>query len=444
MGGLVASRYVLRHPNDHHVNKMISVSTPWLGAPKALAILEAGGPFVSEWIADSGDIKKISEFFPAVHQLIPGPAYFRLGGRPFAEDRWDYDNNGVAFEQYNQYSKLVNGLNVQHPHPASLPGNASSAFRTTPGQEDASGDQSGIDYYSIYSNQKKIDTVGKVISIYRRPSLRERAENRLGLTIFPLKDVSLEHTEGDGTVPLLSLRRATMNSNGTPLDNLNPGWNDRPDDSRYFLIKPGPTDSDKIAEHVAVTGYPPVQDLILYILRDLPISLPGNQNQAQNQESSTNPALAQIDDGAPLDPLPAYYLTVRNVSDLRITDAYGNTDSPLGPFGLRNVSNVNISVTNPSSATMVMPTDQRFTVVATTKSIPMSLEIVKAKGQTATTLAVRYNDVELAANVKVMLSVGPQGVEALRSRQRQQRQLRNYSDADRKSDRSGSGRSVCT
>jgi pimeloyl-ACP methyl ester carboxylesterase len=33
-GGLVARRYVLDNPTSHHVKKMITVGTPWLGAPR--------------------------------------------------------------------------------------------------------------------------------------------------------------------------------------------------------------------------------------------------------------------------------------------------------------------------------------------------------------------------------------------------------------------------
>jgi hypothetical protein len=79
------------------------------------------------------------------------------------------------------------------------------------------------------------------------------------------------------------------------------------------------------------------------------------------------------------------------------------------------LSDVSIDKLGSNAATVGMPTGERFTVVATTNPTPMSLEVVKAKGQTDTTMAVRYNDVELPANVKVLLSVGPQGVELLRS-----------------------------
>ncbi|MEZ4638016.1 MAG: hypothetical protein R2856_24155, partial [Caldilineaceae bacterium] len=42
MGGLVARRYILDAADEHHVNRLITIGSPFLGAPKAIYVLESG------------------------------------------------------------------------------------------------------------------------------------------------------------------------------------------------------------------------------------------------------------------------------------------------------------------------------------------------------------------------------------------------------------------
>lgn len=42
MGGLLARRYILDNPGTHNVDKLITIASPWLGAPKGIHVLETG------------------------------------------------------------------------------------------------------------------------------------------------------------------------------------------------------------------------------------------------------------------------------------------------------------------------------------------------------------------------------------------------------------------
>ena len=73
MGSLLARRYILDNLSDHKVNKLITVGAPWLGAPKAVNVLETGDFFdffALDWL-NSGRLKSLAEFFPGVHESTP-------------------------------------------------------------------------------------------------------------------------------------------------------------------------------------------------------------------------------------------------------------------------------------------------------------------------------------------------------------------------------------
>src|SRR4030095_7085586 len=48
MGGLIAARYIGDHQSSHHVDRLVTIAAPWLGAPKAIRVLETGG-FMDKW-----------------------------------------------------------------------------------------------------------------------------------------------------------------------------------------------------------------------------------------------------------------------------------------------------------------------------------------------------------------------------------------------------------
>lgn len=92
MGGMIAKLAIieLEEQGLHHmVDKLITIGTPWLGAPDALRILiygehiiYRGADTVSKFMNDS-DMKEIARQYPSAYQLLPNQAYYEQADGKF-------------------------------------------------------------------------------------------------------------------------------------------------------------------------------------------------------------------------------------------------------------------------------------------------------------------------------------------------------------------------
>lgn len=80
MGGLLASEYLRRNSaNQQKVNRLITIGTPYLGAPKTLYALETGNFLgMPKDIVYSIDLRGVIHNFGAVYELLPSQKYFEL------------------------------------------------------------------------------------------------------------------------------------------------------------------------------------------------------------------------------------------------------------------------------------------------------------------------------------------------------------------------------
>lgn len=101
-GGLVGRAYMLLPGQRDLVRRFVTVGTPWLGAPKALAGLVSGDldQMALNVVLPIRPMRDRLQFFPGVHQLLPGKEFFELGYRPLLEDGFDVNTNGVSHEVY--------------------------------------------------------------------------------------------------------------------------------------------------------------------------------------------------------------------------------------------------------------------------------------------------------------------------------------------------------
>ena len=136
-GSLVARRYMLDHPNDHHVDKVITLAAPWLGAPKAVAILDDGDflddiPAVGELTASA--FKYVVGSMRGVHQLLPSRDYADLDGNVLVvEEGRDWNGNGKLTDQIVSYDEFVHALDKSYGHKDDggfLPGTEANQFHT--------------------------------------------------------------------------------------------------------------------------------------------------------------------------------------------------------------------------------------------------------------------------------------------------------------------------
>ncbi|MGH9949175.1 MAG: esterase/lipase family protein, partial [Pyrinomonadaceae bacterium] len=103
MGGLLGRRYIIANPGSHDVRKMITIGSPFLGAPEALQVTETGKPRFLDGIVGkvvprfvTNKIKNLAIESPAVHELFPSEGFFTLGGRPFVEETFDINGDGIV------------------------------------------------------------------------------------------------------------------------------------------------------------------------------------------------------------------------------------------------------------------------------------------------------------------------------------------------------------
>jgi pimeloyl-ACP methyl ester carboxylesterase len=424
MGGLVARRYIISNPNDHYIGKMVTIASPWLGAPKAIEVLKTGNFGLSPIVWNS-TIRRLGEFFKGMHELLPSQTYFDAAtrsdfhltayGKPFKEEGWDLDGDGNAFENYD-YDQTINLLNQQHPR--SSPGGVNQSFHNTAGQDNWLGDTSGIKYFHIYGQQSYPNTPIQVIAKYRvecYPS--ENSENACDRKNF----YNIIHGRGDKTVPTISAERSFG-----PYYNLLPR-NDKP----FF----SPDRSrDESVEHNGLTQNADVlQEVINFLKSDTQQSVAlKSENSLINEASSTKKSLFNKisfkektpistesfqGTGAETVELPlreGYYVSVSGTDYVEIKDDLGNVNSLLDGGYMLPIPSVSYDLTGEKSSSISTPTEGSYTLTFRTGNEPIFLETIKGIGNLNPTEAVRYVDLNLPANSNVQLQLSSNGIADLR------------------------------
>ena len=106
MGGLIASEFLRRNnENINKVEKLITLGTPYLGAPKALYTLETGN-FFDNLILDlvlKGPFQSVVNNFCSVYELLPTDKYFSLNNTTYVR-RADVD---TSYHQPRLYYKAI-------------------------------------------------------------------------------------------------------------------------------------------------------------------------------------------------------------------------------------------------------------------------------------------------------------------------------------------------
>jgi len=376
MGGMVAQRYVMDNSSAHHVNKLITIGTPWLGAPKALNVLETG-QFLEKWgiSACTGSIKTLAEYFKGMHELIPSSSYHNLSiTAPFSESGWDINKNGNAFETYN-YSQLVVMLAGRY---LSDPGITNLVFHKLAGQDDGNLAPADISYYHLYGWQRGDGTITQVVA--------KRGVRCTGTLCFPSNYIDLKMGAGDGTVPIVS---ATRQGRGQTLN--------EPQHELIVFNTVSSSDNSK-TDHVGLCSNPDVIGRIQSIL-----SGPG-----LGANSVEFNAKAQV-----LPSESAYYLQVVGNGSIVVSDSAGKsatlTNDGVGP----DIPGMNAYLMGDKAFMLVLATDQTYTVTLQSENEPLFISITKGTEE-STSQALRYQDLNLPPSVKALLSFTPQGVDLLR------------------------------
>jgi len=417
MGSLLARRYIIENPSPdlHHVDKLITIAAPWLGAPKAILAMETGQYHGMPVLPNT--LKKLVEFFPSVHELLPSKIYFDVadkGGnpfrdKPFREIGWNVngnkDSNGneilYEFYRYNQMYNFLDGIGSDYNERLrrSQPYRANENFHATPDQsgqpiqDDWRGKGFGVDYYHLYGWKERSDTIVQVIATKKVRCLRRGVRD-----CRPVPEFDVGLGPGDGTVPVLSaLRRGN-------------GYD-------YNVDPTTPVDlfRGKNTDHFGLTINEVVHRKIISILNGTPQTTAGANFTPQslteklNKEDNTN-ELNQM-----VDPITqqAYYLQVGGATSATLTDEAGNLTYPLGDVPSFDVPEVTSYLLGQDTFLSIMPINDSYNLTFVTGEGPVVVDLTKGT-DIETAQAIRYLDLDLPANTKVQLIITPEGVGELR------------------------------
>jgi len=247
MGGMVAWQYLLENSSDNPINRLITIGTPWLGAPKAISSLLTGN--FSYHAVELMTAKELLQYFPGSHQLLPSEAYWQVGGSPIGRSQAFTSNlQEVPFSEYNQFLQSLYGSDKVDFVSNSILLHGQAGFDdwrniTLPVDE----------VYILYGEGVFADTMGLVTEL-RWTTCWKNEEGTVICTDSHYPSIS--RTMGDKTVPVFSSSRQ---GNGIDLNHPNTHlykFKDR--DPVVFL--------GETVEHLALTKNQRVQNCILSII----------------------------------------------------------------------------------------------------------------------------------------------------------------------------------
>lgn len=388
MGGLVARRYLLG-PHDPHIGQVITIAAPWLGATKALNVLETGDFFGWDWGQSfvaygltKDEIKKLVQFYPGVHELAPSRSYLTVGGIPLWEPR--SDALGHKLGPVVDYDTLVTFLDARFGSQPNGPrvGTANRLFHdypatAAPNQDDWRGETTDIEYHQLYGVQSKEDTIATIAATHMK--LGTICPND---TCIPSNNYMWDVVmgRGDGTVPERSASRS--DGAGTSLNG--------PGTTTKFTSHGEIKDSD--VEHGGLPSNHEVKDYVICLLR--PSSCGAVPTLTAGAGAVDNTAT------------PVKYLRVVGASVITVTDALGNRTTVPDPADTQPVPEVTYTPLGDTVHLLVLPADGTYSVTIESALGPLAMEL-KTGTDITPTAAVRYLDQWLPPGKQARLVIMP-------------------------------------
>ena len=376
MGGLVARRHIIDNPSSHSVERMVTLGTPWQGAPKTFNQLEFGGDIIDSQTLFITPlvIRTIIPQIRGAHELIPSRAYIDEQvfdwNRPIGEDGWhdfDFDVTRSTPVREFYFNRVRATMNYRYPN---TPGTATNTFHEHPGQDRWNGNNLfGVDYYNFVGYGKSTP----VTYLARRTIL--------GGTKFD----SIRLPDGDGTVPLVSaLRRGRVDHRGPirmekgfPLDHTE-------------LVSRDPSRPVSTFRHIGCVVNVPNAEACIN-------SLPGFGADPQ--------IIGTVGE-------PHYLFNIFGSEFVELSDSFGNTATPLNTSPYEGIPSIRTDVTGETNLSATMQLDQSYRALIRTPATPFSISVLKNDGS-STTQAIRYVDISLPPNVFAQIDFSPVGVSTL-------------------------------
>ncbi|HXH48546.1 MAG TPA: alpha/beta fold hydrolase [Terriglobia bacterium] len=395
MGGLVARRYILDY-SPSYVNRLVTIATPWVGAPDFLNVMATGefGPF-AKWIVFDPVFQHISRSFPGLHETIPPKAYFDLvlpSQAPLGDAGRDLDGDNDSFDIYSDYSHYLSVIDTagvfsdNGVHPGVTTDTFHSYSKGVNNQDNWNSDTTGVKYFQLFGVQSKRKTVAQVFATDLIDCLTSQEIEECSI----LFDWGLNFTWGDGTVPEVS---ATRQGNGQQYG---------PNQTLYMFPSTSWSTDDTV-EHLGLTQNPSVQDCVYSLFND--VNAP--------QCPSTTTSAAAIKAAATTTPTPYYYVAISGADSVIVSDTAGNNTAPFNGGPLRGVvPNVDTYVLGDKVTQVVLPSANQYTITFQTTSRALGIQMTLGTGDSVTQ-AIRYQDLAEPAGKAAKLQFTGSGVSSL-------------------------------
>lgn len=360
MGGLVARRYILENPGTHHVNALVSVASPYIGASKVVWVEETGEYVFFVW---ASTLLNVVGSFNGASELLNSQAWYDLGGAaPLIEDGQDLNHDGKTNEQFS-YPMLVDYMNNAHGKEGFLPGTQNQTFHSYSNggnnQDNWSNDTTGVKYFHIVGAGLVPDTINQVVATTFWKCLKNITICDLTTWEYP------KFTQGDTTVPLLASSRisGTLNYNAP--------------NATLFQCQAYGANNQNV-DHTGMLSNPVVQGLVVGYLAqanggavvDPPPSLACGQGQTTLQPGG---ALGQY-----------HHLALSGAREIHVSDG---TNDPVPDTVLNYPAGKN-------SAVLILGSGKKYAITFRAANEPLFLEWLY-RDATHTIRAVRYLDTEL-------------------------------------------------
>lgn len=193
MGGLVSRHYISDSVRAQKVQRLVTLGTPYLGAPKlALAIIDELC-FVEKYgvcFSSPETLKKLVVNYPGAYQIAPSDDYFKVYSNGYIRIDRDTNEDG-SNEGYLDEDASFDRLGIYNDPGWPLAQNARSLLSTIGGWNN--GGTNGVEVFMMVGDG--FDSIGTIVEYNKTPWY-----NPWGTEVA----YRTEPTNGDGTVPIRS------------------------------------------------------------------------------------------------------------------------------------------------------------------------------------------------------------------------------------------------
>lgn len=279
MGGMYSLLFWLKN-QGYPIDNVITMGTPWLGAPKSIYMM-LNGDFMWE-LLPATETKALLHYFPGTHQLLPAAVYDAHAPIRVLSVLDTTDLSAPAHHNVPiAYQDLEDTLQKQYTPQSTIPfvENNKVVF-DTPGFTDWNRAASSVQFHVLYGQQWSDNTVIQTKQTIRRqcytmpPSLIPVC-SPLFIDFVPVMG------QGDGTVPVVSA-----------------GWPGQSDHSPNVHIHRFAwrlSQLNESLEHQRLPGNQRIQDCVLSILQPSKGYNCDDDTQISAAEVSTNPQPRHIE-----------------------------------------------------------------------------------------------------------------------------------------------------